>query len=263
MPDISENRRHWGKDYSWQEQGDEWSARWGGPFHQWHWSIRPRIARFLPASMILEIAPGFGRWTQFLLKECESYTGVDLNMNCVHACQSRFATVEKARFYVNDGRSLEMIPDGTVDFVFSFDSLVHANIGVLEDYLRQLRNKLKPEGVGFLHHSNIGEYQRWWSIRNRLLPTIVRKQLTRWGWIQYYHWRDFSVSHAKVRRLCDQTGLVFGCQEMINWRGSLLIDCLTTFGREKARLPASEVLANGRFMHEADYIRKLASIYRR
>ena len=30
-------------------------------------------------------------------------------------------------YHLNDGRSLEMIPDGTIDLIFSFDSLIHGN----------------------------------------------------------------------------------------------------------------------------------------
>ena len=51
-----------------------------------------------------------------------------------------------------------MIPDGSVDFVFSFDSFVHPDREIVEAYLRQLGAKLKIGGKGFIHHSNFGEY---------------------------------------------------------------------------------------------------------
>jgi hypothetical protein len=57
-----------------------------------------------------------------------------------------------------------MVPDDSIDFVFSFDSLVHAEADVMQAYLNQLVRKLKLNGVGFIHHSNIGEYQRVFSI---------------------------------------------------------------------------------------------------
>lgn len=59
---------------------------------------------------------------------------------------------------INDGRSLDAVVDGSVDFVFSFDSLVHLEVEVIESYLKQLASKLTPNGVGFIHHSNMGEY---------------------------------------------------------------------------------------------------------
>jgi hypothetical protein len=90
MPTISENRRVWGKEYSWLGQGDEFSWEWGGAETQWHATILPRIRRFLPASRVLEIAPGYGRWTRFLMEHADEYIGIDLNPECVSACRARF-----------------------------------------------------------------------------------------------------------------------------------------------------------------------------
>ena len=91
----------------------------------------PRIARFLPAGSILEIAPGHGRWTDFLREHCDTLSIVDLDAACIDACRERFAGDERIAYHVNDGRSLDMIEDGSVDFAFSFDSLVHADAEVV------------------------------------------------------------------------------------------------------------------------------------
>src|SRR5215212_583193 len=90
MPDVEANQRQWDGDYAWPQGGDEWSAGWGGPDAQWHFTLRPRLRRFLPASTILEIAPGYGRWTTYLLESCERYVGVDLSAQSVEACRRRF-----------------------------------------------------------------------------------------------------------------------------------------------------------------------------
>jgi hypothetical protein len=50
-----------------------------------------------------------------------------------------------------------MIAEESVDFVYSFDSLVHADAGVLEGYLSQFPRILSETGVAFIHHSNLGE----------------------------------------------------------------------------------------------------------
>src|SRR5579859_8081721 len=39
---------------------------------------------------------------------------------------------------MNDGTSLAMIEDGTVDLVFSFDSLVHVEADVMDAYLDEI-----------------------------------------------------------------------------------------------------------------------------
>ena len=45
---------------------------------EWFGSLYPRLARFLPAENVLEIAPGFGSWTKFLTSAATHFIGVDL-----------------------------------------------------------------------------------------------------------------------------------------------------------------------------------------
>ena len=82
MPTLDQNRRHWDSEHAWESDGDEWSATWGGPGLQWREAILPRIREFLPARHILEIAPGHGRWTQFLADQCDALTLVELSEQC-------------------------------------------------------------------------------------------------------------------------------------------------------------------------------------
>src|SRR5512141_1122144 len=111
MPTVEENARIW-SEYNWEAKGDEWSTQWGGSDSMWYASLLPRLRFFLPAAHILEIAPGHGRFTQYLLPHCRRYSGVDLVERCVRACRERFADQSKAAFFQNDGFSLDMIPDG-------------------------------------------------------------------------------------------------------------------------------------------------------
>ncbi len=130
MPDLIWNHTTWNDQYGWEKDGDEWSAAWGSAPAQWYGAIYPRIVCFIPASRILEIAPGHGRWTQFLLAQCNEYYGVDISGKCIDICRRRFAASGRVHFSQNDGLSLEMVPD----------------------------EKLTKSGVAFIHHSNaLGE----------------------------------------------------------------------------------------------------------
>src|SRR6202795_2264314 len=124
MPDLEWNRVAWKDPRQWADGGDGWSDGGGGARPQWYGAIFPRIARWLPVARLLEIAPGAGRWTQFLLQQTNEYYGVDYSQICVEQCRRRFVAFNKAHFIQNDGRSLEAIHDNSIDFVFSFDSLV-------------------------------------------------------------------------------------------------------------------------------------------
>ena len=121
MPDLHWNHATWNDEYGWEKDGDEWSAAWGSARAQWYGTIYPRVGSFLPANRILEIAPGHGRWSQFLLGQCDEYYGVDISANCIDICRRRFAAPGRVHFSQNDGRSLDMVPDDHIDFVFSYD----------------------------------------------------------------------------------------------------------------------------------------------
>ena len=120
-----------------KEAGEEWSQPSGNSAAQWAGTIFPHRDR-LPADTILEIAPGFGRWTNYLKDYCNELWAVDKSSDCIEACQQRFASVSHVRCFLNDGRSLSMIPDASVDFVFSFDSFVHPDRDVVEGYCANL-----------------------------------------------------------------------------------------------------------------------------
>src|SRR5260221_9096356 len=111
MPSLEWNKTKWGTLHDWPQQAEEWSHVWGGVESHWIRTILPRVRRFLPAKTVLEIAPGYGRWSACLLPLCDSYLGVDIAEPCIKACNERFSDIEYARFFVNDGRSLSMAGD--------------------------------------------------------------------------------------------------------------------------------------------------------
>jgi len=241
-------------DYEWKEAGEEWSEPWGGSEAQWFGTIFPRISECLPAGTILEIAPGFGRWTHYLKEHCERLHVVDPDARCIEACRRRFGNDSRLSYHVNDGRSLAMIPDRSIDFVFSFDSLVHVRRELVEAYLRQLGDKLKDDGVGFIHHSNLGEYA---SSLERRLPERVRKLLRKAKLLDQEHQRAPDMTAELFQSYCAAHGLHSLRQELINWRGRRLIDCLTTFARTGSRWgSASKIIRNPNFMREARLIRE-------
>src|ERR1044072_7846620 len=98
-------------DYDWKDAGEEWSAPWGSSEAQWLGAIFPRISDYLPTGTILEIGPGFGRWTHYLREQCERLHVVDPDARCIEACRRRFRADSRLIYHVNDARSLAMVPD--------------------------------------------------------------------------------------------------------------------------------------------------------
>jgi SAM-dependent methyltransferase len=261
MPSIEDNKDRWDGSYPWNDRGDEWSRAWGGPAMQWYGCILPRISASVPAPTILEIACCYGRWTRFLKDLCQHLIVVDLSERCVDACRRRFSDCTHITYYVNDGSSLDMIADRSVDLVFSFDSLVHANDTVIKTYIGQLGRILKRGGAAFIHRSNLGQY-RWYPILSRVRS--LKNLLSVMGVMnKNFHWRDPSVGARNVASYAGEASLTCIAQKLITWgTGKALIDCLSTIVRkDSCPQGANRVLRNPYFMREAEYLSRLSKLY--
>lgn len=260
MPSVSENLRNWSADWDWSRRGDEWSVWWGGTPALWYGALLPRIHAFVPAGTILEIAPGYGRWTQFLKELCDQLVIVDLTDGCIDHCRERFAASSNISYHVNDGRSLSMVADRSIDFVFSFDSLVHAGPEVLRAYVQQLANKLRHDGIGFIHHSNAGALRRLSQLSKRipvkLFPPLMRTGIA----VNLGAWRDEQMSAALFREQCEQAGLACISQELVSWEyGPYLLDSFSVFTPQGSRWDRpSRIVRNPMFVAEA---RRMVRLY--
>jgi ubiquinone/menaquinone biosynthesis C-methylase UbiE len=261
MGTVEENKRIWDQTYNWHKAGDEWSIAWGGVCAQWYGVLLPRVYRFLPAQTILEISPGYGRWSQFLVELCSSLILVDISESCIKACKERFSNESHISYHINDGSSLEMIADNSVDFVFSFDSLVHVDDDIIEAYVCQISRKLTSNGVAFLHHSNLGDYK--YQVALSRIPKI-RAFLRLLGLIEKkFHWRSSTMSAKKMQQFSEKKDLRCISQEFINWgTKSALIDCLSTIVKKDSKWSRkNRLLKNRTFMKQAGYISELSKLY--
>lgn len=250
MPTITQNIEKWNKQHDWPQAGDEWSVSWGGSEAQWYGTIFPRIHSFVPVSTILEIAPGYGRWTQMLKRLCEQLIVVDVSESCIAACKQRFSADAHITYHVNDGKSLAMIPEQSIDFAFSFDSLVHVEADVIEAYISQLARKLTPDGVAFIHHSNIGAY-------------LDRSTGKLPGYVDNPHWRAASMTARRFKEFCAAAGLRCIAQELINWgMDTIFNDCFSLFTHQGSLWDRSNrVFVNSGFIREAEYLSRMMQLY--
>jgi len=251
----------WNSPAPWDGWDEKWSEPWGGSEAQWFGTFYPRLRNFLTAGTVLEIAPGFGRWTRFLKDHCDRLIGIDVSERCVEACRERFGPSDRMTFVLNDGLSLDAVDDDTLDVAVSLDSLVHVEADVMQSYITQLARKLRPGGVAFLHHSNLGAYAYYQRLRKI-------RGATRLGWAtgvveRNLQWRAFSVSAATVRRFAADAGLGCVSQELVNWgTRRALIDCFTVLVRDGSPSSPPAVVRNQAFMREAQRVKQLDAFYR-
>ena len=248
MPTVEENLQSW-SHYDWSQKGDEWSYRWGGTEYVWWGTVFPRVQAFLPTKSILELGPGFGRCTQYLKDFCEELIVVDLVERCIEACKERFSRISHIKYFCNDGRSLKMVPSGSIDLIFSWDSLVHCESDVIQAYVAEFARVLKPEGAGFVHHSNMAYYQSREDGKKFINENNV-------------HWRAVSMSGELFEKFCRESGLQCVSQELIGWGGEILNDCFSLFVKENSILARpNEIRIDEQFMNEVDHLAELAKLY--
>lgn len=226
-------------------EGEKWSRGWGSSEFQWASTLLPRVQRFLPTGTILEIACGRGRWSQYLKNNCDNLILQDIASNCVDYCRDRFADESHISYLVGTGSDLPSVADASVDFVFSFDSLVHADLDVMLGYVRELGRVLAPGGNAFLHHSNFAACD----------PKLVTQT----------HLRDPSTSAQAVIDALPAQGLSCTVCELLPWvseqSGDQPTDALLTLHKGPATAEPRIETAAGVFEVERAMALRLSKLY--
>lgn len=249
MPTIAENLDAFATPRGWVDQGENWSAAWGGSHPQWYSTVLPRIAAYLPCENLLEIAPGFGRFTRFLLPMCKQYIGIDLSEMAVRGCESRFSDVAHARFAVCDGTSLPGVENDSVDFAFTFDSLVHVEQDVIDGYAAELARVLRPGSYAVIHHSNLADVIAGADGNSVDNP----------------HWRAKSVGAKSAGKAFRDAGLGVVAQELVSWGHTYPTDTISLLIKpdsDKHVSVETRTLENGLINAEMTIARQRGDLFR-
>ena len=100
----------------------------------------------------VEIGPGGGRWTQYLLGFRQVYV-VDYHRELLLQLQKNFDRANLTMIQ-NNGCDFPNIPDRAVDFIFSFGCFVHLDTDLISLYLANMRRIIKPGASMVIHYSD-------------------------------------------------------------------------------------------------------------
>lgn len=155
---IENNLQAWDKRHKWSKDGDEWVGQAKlirQPYQKWKRSlvetfIQPNIGA---DKVVLEIAPGHGRWSKEIVDNSKELILVDLSPSCIEHCRNTFTDYSHVTYITNDGTSLPGVEANHVDFVWSYDSFVHMDKDTIAAYLKEIEKVLKPGGRAIIHHA--------------------------------------------------------------------------------------------------------------
>lgn len=106
-----------------------------------------------PDQSAVEIGPGGGRWTRYLLG-FEKVFAVDAYAEVLDELSKRFGKHRNLIVIRNDGSSLPGILPDSIDFVFSFGTFVHLDLGLIDSYLKEIRSVVRAGGNVVLQYSD-------------------------------------------------------------------------------------------------------------
>jgi len=132
-----------------------YGLHWGDPENSGpQLFLRDRyILPYVKADQVaLEIGPGGGRWTRYLLDFRRLYV-VDYHAEILEELGTRF-NKPNMQFIVNHGTDFPGVPEKSVDYVLSVACFVHLEPDIIEAYLKNIATILKPGGHAFLTYSD-------------------------------------------------------------------------------------------------------------
>jgi SAM-dependent methyltransferase len=149
--------------HDWSRFGEEWTdnVRDHRGLDPEEWKrrlVRDALEKYMPTNAtILEIGPGGGRWTEYLLLRARKLVLADVAERCLDVCRERFADDRRLDYIAVDPQAQDFLPrarlaDSAIDAIWSYDAFVHINPTDTEKYLREFRRVLKPGGVAVIHH---------------------------------------------------------------------------------------------------------------
>jgi SAM-dependent methyltransferase len=101
----------------------------------------------------VEIGPGGGRWTRYLLG-FETLYAVDYHQELLDELKRNFGRRRNIRFIKNTGTDFPGIDEHSIDYLFSFGTFVHLDFDLIEAYLAAMRPILKPAANVVIQYSD-------------------------------------------------------------------------------------------------------------
>ena len=102
--------------------------------------------------VVLEIGPGGGRWTKYLLGMKQVYV-VDYHEEMLSELKKTY-NKPNMTFIKNNGTDFPGVPDESVDYLVSIGVFVHLHLDLIDEYLKNMFRIVKPGANIIIQYSN-------------------------------------------------------------------------------------------------------------
>lgn len=120
---------------------------------QWAELIGP-LLEGIRYEVALDLASGHGRNAQRLAQQARRVYCVDINPENIKFLKRRFASDGRFMIFQNDGASLPFCDGASVDLFYCFDAMVHFDLEIVQEYIRESYRILRRGAHAFIHCSN-------------------------------------------------------------------------------------------------------------
>jgi len=90
-----------------------------------------------PGHTALEIGPGGGRWTRYILDFKTLYM-IDYHNELLSELKKNYNKPNMV-FIKNNGTDFPGVPDNSIDFLFTFGTFVHLDLNLIDEYLHNIK----------------------------------------------------------------------------------------------------------------------------
>jgi ubiquinone/menaquinone biosynthesis C-methylase UbiE len=159
--------------------------------------VLPHLA---DGAKVLEIGSGGGRVARRIVRRCGFLICLDVELEMLRLCRGSVAESTNAAFMISTKDQANIpLASASLDFVYSFDSLVHLDMRLIFQYMREASRVLKPKAKMVLHFATHETDMGW----QHFLSSVNRNE--RPGGFGLFEYMD---SH-EFRRMADQAGFTY------------------------------------------------------
>ena len=112
----------------------------------------------LENKIVMDLACGIGRTCKWISPHVKEYVGVDFIPEMIEKAKSYNSSFENAKFYVNDGKTLENFKDNSHDVIFCELAFQHMLKHIQKSYIKEVFRVLKNNGIFYAQIPRIEFY---------------------------------------------------------------------------------------------------------